>query len=143
MGGLYKKSEAGLLVILIIIIVFFFFGWLINVGQRECKSNRDCGSESYCGSDFACHTYPTIQKTVVQYNLFWPAVVIGVAIVAVALIFKWNKTRTEEKTVEKQTIVKVQQEEPVEVEEIAKPYYRSEGKLAEPYYKSTTNTRSP
>lgn len=136
-----KKSEAGLVAILIVIIVLFFFGWLINVGQRECKSNRDCGSEAYCGSDFSCHTYPTIQKTVVQYNLFWPAFVLGIAIVASAIIIKWQKTVSEKKPAQ-QTIV-VQKEEPVEVEEITEPYYNSEGKLGDPYYKSATNTRSP
>src|SRR3989344_1745713 len=91
MQSVYKKSEAGLVALLLIVAIVFFFGWLINVSQRECKSNSDCNSESYCGSDFSCHTYPTIQKTVVQYNLFWPAVVIGIAIVITALMFRGIK----------------------------------------------------
>lgn len=92
----YKKSEVGLAVILILVIVVFFFGWLINTSQRECKTNRDCGSESYCGSDFSCHTYPNIQKTVVQYNFIGPSLIIGIAIVIAAIIFRWNTIRAKE-----------------------------------------------
>lgn len=90
MCSLYKKADAGLAVILILVIALFFFGWVINVGQRECKSNSECGSEAYCGSDFACHPYPTIQKTVVQYNFLVPSIIIGIAIVAAAAILRWD-----------------------------------------------------
>ena len=114
-----RKSEAGLVVILIIIIVLFFFGWLVNVSQRECKTNRDCGSEAYCGSDFACHQYPAIQKKVVEYNLFWPAIIIGFAIVAAAWIFR--QPRQETKVIEK-----IEVKEPKEVEDISRPYYKSD-----------------
>ncbi len=133
MKSLYKKSEAGLAALLIIIVIVFFFGWLINVSQRECKSNRDCGSEAYCGSDFSCHTYPTIQKTVVQYNLFWPAVVIGLAIVITALIFNLDKLKRKEIAEEvKETYVKTAVEEPHEVGDIAEPYYKSSDKVKTP-----------
>ena len=87
----HKKSEAGLVVILILVIAVFFFGWVINLGQRECKSNSDCNSESYCGSDFSCHTFPTIQKTVVRHNFVLPSVIIGIALVIAAVIFRWDK----------------------------------------------------
>lgn len=93
MGGLYKKADAGLVVILILVIAVFFFGWLINASQRECKSNRDCGSEAYCGSDFSCHQYPTIQKTIVQYNFLLPSLIIGFAIVVAAVILRWDMLR--------------------------------------------------
>lgn len=133
MKSLYKKSEAGLAALLIIIVIVFFFGWLINVSQRECKGNRDCGSEAYCGSDFSCHTYPTIQKTVVQYNLFWPAVVIGLAIVITALIFNLDKLKRKEIAEEvKETHAKTAVEDPQEVEEIVEPYYRSSDKVKTP-----------
>ena len=122
-----KRAEAGLVIILVLIIVLFFFGWLINIGQRECKTNKDCGSESYCGSDFACQTYPTIQKTVIQYNLFWPAVIIGIAIVIAAMIFKEINFRQKPEVVEK-TIAK----EPEEVEEIVEPYYKSSNNVKTP-----------
>ena len=129
----YKKSEAGIAAVLIIIIIVFFFGWLINIGQRECKSNRDCGSEAYCGSDFSCHTYPTIQKTIIQYNLFWPAVIIGIAIIITAIVFNWGKIRAKEFTEEqKATLAKAIVEEPQEVEEIAEPYYKSNNNVKTP-----------
>ena len=84
-----KKSEAGT-VIIIVIILALFFGWLINLNQRECRSNKDCKSESYCGSDFACHEFPVIQKTIVQYNFLWPSIIIGLAVIFAAIILKWN-----------------------------------------------------
>ncbi|MBI2656451.1 hypothetical protein HYX03_01800 [Candidatus Woesearchaeota archaeon] len=126
MGWLYKKSEAAT-TLLIIIVIVFFLGWLINVSQRECKTNKECGSEAYCGSDFSCHAYPTIQKTVVQYNLFWPAVIIGFAIVVAAIIFKRNKTATKEKSAEEYLAdnVKVPEE------------------AAESYYKGNNNFKTP
>lgn len=131
MGGLYKKADTGLVVILILVIVVFFFGWLINVSQRECKSNRDCGSEAYCGSDFSCHQYPTIQKTIVQYNFLLPSLIIGFAIVIAAVIFNWNKIMGMEKV--------SAQIGDVRAEEEAKKANR----IAEPYYKSATNIKTP
>ncbi|MBI2557836.1 hypothetical protein HYW20_00795 [Candidatus Woesearchaeota archaeon] len=133
MKPLYKKSEAGLIALIIIIVIVFFFGWLVNVSQRECRTNKDCGSESYCGSDFSCHTYPTIQKTVVQYSLFWPAVVIGLAIVITAIIFNWDKIKHKEIMEEvKETYAKTAVEEPHEAEEIAEPYYKSSNNVKTP-----------
>ena len=130
MGWLYKKSEAAT-TLLVIIVIVFFLGWLINVGQRECKSNRDCGSEFYCGSDFSCHSYPTIQKTVVQYNLFWPAVIIGLAIVISAWIFKGGELRFRKE--QKQAVEqKVEAKEPKEAEDISEPYYKSDSNVRTP-----------
>lgn len=103
MGGFHKKADVGLTIILIIIIVILFFGWLINVSQRECRTNKDCGSEAYCGSDFACHQFPTIQKTVVQYSLVTPSIIIGIAIIIAAVIFNWNKIRAKESKSEEVT----------------------------------------
>ena len=130
---LNKKSEAGLVIVLVIVVVLFFFGWVINLSQRECKSNRDCNSEAYCGSDFSCHTYPTIQKT--EYNLFWPAVIIGIAIVAAAIIFRWDKIGKETIVEEPVINTKAPKEEPEEAE----PYYKN----SEAYYKSDINTKTP
>lgn len=89
MGG-FRKSEAGLVIIVILLIAFIFIGWLISLGQRECKSNRDCSSDSYCGSDFACHEHPSIQKTVVRYSLIGPSLIIGIAIIIAAIILRRN-----------------------------------------------------
>ncbi len=123
-----KKSEAAT-TLLVIIVIVFFLGWLINLGQRECKSNSDCGSEAYCGSDFACHSYPTIQKTIVQYNLFWPAVIIGLAIIIATWILKDGKFRLRE---EKKQAVEQKAEEKEQVEEISEPYYKSDSNARTP-----------
>ena len=128
-----KTSEAGLTLIIGLIILVLLFGWAVNYSQRECKSNRDCGSESYCGSDFACHQYPNIQKTVIQYNFLWPSIIIGIAIVIAALIFRWNQIKPKEESKqieEEQKIPKMQI--PEEAEDIS-----------EPYYKSNVNPRNP
>ncbi len=85
-----KKSEAGLLIVLIIIIGIFFIVWIININQRECNRNKDCSSAEYCGSDFSCHEYPTIQKAP-EYSFVVPSIIIGIAIVAAAMIFRRNK----------------------------------------------------
>lgn len=126
MGGFYKRGEAVLLAILIIIIVLFFFGWLINLSQRECKTNKECGTESYCGSDFACHSYPNVQKTVVQYNLFLPAFILGLAIVFAAWLFRQPSQVT--KVIEQ----KAEAKEPEEVADISEPYYKSNGNIRTP-----------
>ena len=94
--GVFRKAEAGLVIIVILLIAVIFIGWLISLGQRECKSNRDCSSDSYCGSDFACHEYPNIQKTVVKYSLIGPAFVIGIAIIIAALILRWRRLNSKE-----------------------------------------------
>jgi len=127
-----KKAE-GMTIILIIVIVALFLGWLINFNHRECNSNKECSSESYCGSDFSCHQYPTIQKTVVQYNLLWPAVIIGISMIIAAFIFRREKI-IPERIIEYKTERAV--EEPAEAEE---PYYNKD---SESYYKST-DTKTP
>ena len=127
-----KKSEAGLLVIIIVIIVVFFLGWLFNLSQRECRTNKDCGSESYCGSDFSCHQFPTIQKTVIQYNFLFPSIIIGVAVIIAAIIFRWNKIKPKEEApqvIEEYKSINTKAPE----EEMSKP-------IEEGYYKSNIKT---
>ncbi len=124
MGGLHlhKKSEIGLGVIVLIVVILFSLGWVINLNQRECRSNKDCDSEAYCGSDFSCHSYPNIQKTVIQYNLFWSAVIIGMAIIAATIMSRWDKISKEKITEERKIYTKEANEE---AEEVVEPYYRS------------------
>ena len=130
MKKLYKKSEAGLAIVIVIMAVLFFFGWLINFSQMECRSNKDCGSEAYCGSDYSCHTYPTIQKTVVQYNFLWPSIIIGIAIVIAAIIFRWDKISAKKETI--QVYEESNQKIPQEVEDISEPYYKANGDVKTP-----------
>ena len=125
----YKKSEAGLIAVLIIVIVLIFLGWFFNLSQRECRSNKDCGSEAYCGSDFACHPYPTIEKTIVKYNLIVPSLIIGIAIIIAAIIFKWNKVKVKDRLIEHKTNNAESKE--------------SEEEIVEPYYKGTSDIKTP
>ena len=131
MGGLFRssrKSEAATTILMVLIAVFFI-GWIFNINQRECRTNKDCGSESYCGSDFACHQYPTIQKTIVQYNLLAPSIIIAIAIIIVALIFNWGRLKAGE---EPRQMEEVTQAEAPEAYEISEPYYKSNGDVKTP-----------
>ena len=126
-----KKAE-GMTMVLVIIIIALFLGWLINFNHRECNTNKECGSESYCGSDFSCHPYPVVQRTVVQYNLLWPAIILGISIIFAALIFR------RERIIPQKTIVEHRVEKVQEPEEIDEPYYKNE----DSYYKSP-ETKTP
>ena len=85
-----KKSEA-ITLILIIVIIAAFLGWLINFTSRECRSNSQCPEDNYCGSDFSCHQIPIIEKTAVGNSLLMPSIILGIAIIAAALILKSEK----------------------------------------------------
>ena len=129
-----KKSEAGI-VIVVVIIVVLFIGWVINISQRECKSNKECGSESYCGSDFSCHQYPTIQKTVVEYSLLFPSIIIGAAILIAAFIVRRRPINQKEEIKEiprdaADSLPYVPQVQ--EVSDISEPYYKSNGDIESP-----------
>lgn len=128
-----KKSEAGLTIIVIVIIAVLFAGWLINLSQRECKSNKDCGSEAYCGSDFSCHSYPAIQKNVIEYNFLIPSVIIGIAIVIGAVIMRWQSiSKGEIKQIAEESAAELKLKSPEEVEEISEPYYKSGNNIKTP-----------
>ena len=131
MKSIGKKSEAGLTAIIIVIIVALFLGWLFNISQRECRSNKDCGSEAFCGSDFSCHTYPTIQKTIVNYNLVWPSLILGFAIVIAVIILKWNDIMPRKPEESKPVEEYKSYEETITAEpkEISEEYYKSNSEI--------------
>jgi flagellar basal body-associated protein FliL len=93
MNPFQKKADASLGIALVIVLLILLVVVLANVVQRECKSNKDCGSAYYCGSDYSCHEFPTIQKTVVQNSLIFPSIILGISIVAAAIIFNWHRLR--------------------------------------------------
>ena len=122
---LHRKAEMGIVVILVVVILLFAIGYVINIGNRECNDNKDCGSESYCGSDFACHSYPTIEKTIIENNYLVPSILIALAIVIAAMIFRWNELKPrKEKIVEEQKA-----EAKPEIEDITEPYYKSNNNI--------------
>jgi len=116
-----NKKASGVPFILIAVIIFLAAWWFVSVSNRECNSNKECSSESYCGSDFACHPYPNIQKTVVQYNLLWPSIIMAAALIIVTLILRWEKIMSKKETVIHHVEHK---EEPIEHKE--KEYYHSQ-----------------
>ena len=85
-----KKANAGVILIAIIIIIVVLYCWTI-VLNRECRSNKDCNDEEYCGSDFACHQIPIIERTIVKTSPVLPILFICMTIVALALIWRWEK----------------------------------------------------
>ena len=138
MANVYKKSEAGFIFIFIFVIIILFLGLFANLDHgfgagTGCRGNRDCGADAYCGSDFLCHQFPTIQKTVVQYNFIIPSIIIGIAIVIAAIIFRWkSKNHKEAKHAMADSTDKANIKAPEEVEEISEPYYKSQGKVRTP-----------
>lgn len=94
-----KRADGGVIAILLVVIVLIFVGWLVNVGNRECRTNKDCGNDAYCGSDFACHQIPVIERsTSTSYTL--PALIIGAAMIITAVILRWDKLRSKKPDVE-------------------------------------------
>ena len=85
-----KRSEA-ITLVLIVVAILIFLGWLINFNSRECSSNSQCKEGFYCGSDFSCHQIPVIEKTIASYNLVLPSIILGIAIVIAAFVFKSSK----------------------------------------------------
>ena len=93
MVNLNKKADGGLTAIVIIIIIIVFLGWLVNLGGRECNSNKDCREDSYCGSDFNCHEIPVIERTttVTKRSPTAPMLIISLTLIILAIIFRWEK----------------------------------------------------
>ena len=89
----FKKADGGITAIIVIIIVLVFIGWLVNIGGRECRTNKDCGKEAYCGSDFACHQIPVIERNVGQTSYTVPALIIGLAMIVTAVILRGGKLK--------------------------------------------------
>jgi ABC-type antimicrobial peptide transport system permease subunit len=82
-----KKGSAAIAVLVIIILVGAIY-WIVGLAKRECSKDSDCGSDRYCGSDFTCHDYKIVQKTVVNYDLIIPSIIVGIAIVIGAYVLR-------------------------------------------------------
>ena len=89
---MHKKGAAAIL-ILGVILILIIIGLGINRAGRECSSSDDCEDGNYCGSDFKCHKFPVIIKEVPGNSLFWPSVILGIAIIAGAFILRKKKPK--------------------------------------------------
>lgn len=97
-----KKADGGFTAVVIILIVIVFLGWLVNIGGRECSSNKECKDSEYCSSDFACHDIPVIEKittpTIIQRDyssLKGPVTILGLAAIITAVILRVKKNKKE------------------------------------------------
>ena len=124
-----KKADIGIGALFLIVILVFFVGWLVEINQRECRTNKDCGLSSYCGSDFACHEFPVVQQNIVQYNFLLPSIILGIAILLAAWIYRRSQKSNGEMIAEEP---KPAAKEHEEVEDINEPYYKSEGNIKTP-----------
>jgi len=90
-----KKAQVEIATVFIVLLVIVFLGWLVNIGQKECRGNNDCGENSYCGSDFQCHKIPIIEKTstktIVEKHYTAPAIILGLCMIITAIILRWDK----------------------------------------------------
>lgn len=130
-----KRADGGLTLIVVIVIIIFSLGWLIDFGNKECKSNNDCTDESYCGSDNACHQIPVIEKTPTVINrdygsLKGPAAILALAIVIAAVVLRTKKSNsTEDNVVENNGNDLI---EPAKITELTKRLSKTTKKLSEP-----------
>ena len=144
MRAFKKKSQASVFAALFMILLVAGIAWLIHIRQRECNTNKDCPTDNYCGSDFACHEYPTIQRTYVEYSLMGPALVIALAILITAILLNFSSIFPRKERHEEQTM-KEKHEHRHEDSSDADNYYGSADKVKdEPleddsiYYKRQT-----
>lgn len=91
-----KSGSAVLGVVAIILALIILTIYLVGLAQRDCNSNKDCPDSAYCGTDYECHEYPN-QIVVEKNNLLWPAVILGVALIAAAYLFRGGKLPWEKK----------------------------------------------
>jgi ABC-type antimicrobial peptide transport system permease subunit len=82
-----KKGSAAVAVLVVIVLVMAIY-WILGLAGRECSRDTDCGSDRYCGSDFECHDYKIVYKSVNNYDLVIPAIIIGLAIVIGAYVLR-------------------------------------------------------
>ncbi len=81
-----KKGNAVAIVAIVLALIILIM-FLVNIGSRECTNNNDCSDNQYCGTDYECHDFPG-QIFVEKNNYVWPAVIMGISLIAAAWIFK-------------------------------------------------------
>ena len=87
-----KKGVAPMVVIVLLCVILLTF-YIMDIAQRECNANKDCSKNSYCGSDNTCHEYPK-QIVVTEHNYLIPAIILGIALIISAYIFRGGKLPT-------------------------------------------------
>ena len=89
-----SKSGQGLvLAVVVIIIIIGAITWFASLAKHECEKDTECPSEYYCGVDHKCHAFPVIEKTVIEYNLVLPSIILGVSIIIAAILLRRRRKR--------------------------------------------------
>lgn len=78
----------GVAALLISIVVVIFISWMVLLGSRECTKDSQCDKGEYCTSNFECKEVPVKQKVVYEINLGIPAIILSVAIIIAAFVFR-------------------------------------------------------
>lgn len=86
-----KRSQAVLSLAIILVMIIIVALWVTSCESGECAKDTDCPEQYYCAADRNCHLIPVIEKTVINYDLRVPALIIGGAIVLAALIIRRKK----------------------------------------------------
>ena len=60
---------------------------LIGFASRECNSDKDCREGQYCAVGHECKV-PAGSSSTKSPNYIWPALIIGIAIIIAAYIFR-------------------------------------------------------
>lgn len=86
-----KKSQAlaGVLIVVIIVVALIFL--ITSCERGECSKDTDCPPEYICKADRSCHPIPSINKTIINYDLRLPALILGLAIVIAAILIRQRK----------------------------------------------------
>ncbi len=85
-----KKADIAIAIIAVILALIILVIYLVNVATRECNNNNDCPANAYCGTDYTCHEYPS-QVIVKETNFIPAAIIIGIALIIAAYIFRKEK----------------------------------------------------
>lgn len=86
---MHKKGNAVAIVAVVLAFIILIM-FLINIASRECKNNNDCAQNQYCSTDYECHEFPA-QVVVKETNYIPAALIIGVALIIAAYIFRGGK----------------------------------------------------
>ncbi len=76
--------------IILVLCLIILIVYVMDVSQRECKTNKDCSKNSYCGSDYECHQFPK-EIVVKEYDFLFPSIILGIALIISAYIFKGGR----------------------------------------------------
>ena len=87
---MHKKGSLVLGLVAIILALVILGVFLVSIAQRECQSNRDCPGNAYCNTKYECVEFPN-QIVVKESNFLTSALILGMAILIAAYIFKGGK----------------------------------------------------